>query len=273
MDKLTINHNAGFFSNCSIILHNIVSYFNINNKLPNIIDTSFTFNLYKNIENKDITLEYFEDYNKINTDFSNKINYHQDYQFTIYKNLDFYNISPLIKKYFTPSTQILNIIDNITNKYNIDFNNTCVLFYRGNDKATETGLSPYTYYIEIANKILIENPTIKFLIQSDETEFIELLISTFPNNSFYFKDEIRHIKSQITSVDLVYKDLNFIYSKYYLAITIIMSKCKYIVCGSGNCSIWIMLYRGNADNVYQHLNHYHSIDSIYAPYYQNAFVS
>jgi hypothetical protein len=33
-----------------------------------------------------------------------------------------------------------------------------------------------------------------------------------------------------------------------------MSKCKYVVCGSsGNCSIWITFYRGNADNVYQYL--------------------
>ena len=33
--------------------------------------------------------------------------------------------------------------------------------------------------------------------------------------------------------------------KKYLAITIIMSRCKYIICGSGNYDIWIMLYRGN----------------------------
>ena len=33
-----------------------------------------------------------------------------------------------------------------------------------------------------------------------------------------------------------------------------MSKCKYIICGSGNCSIWIMFYRENANNVFQNLN-------------------
>ena len=31
-----------------------------------------------------------------------------------------------------------------------------------------------------------------------------------------------------------------------------MSKCKYVICGSsGNCSLWIALYRGNADNIFQ----------------------
>ena len=53
---------------------------------------------------------------------------------------------------------------------------------------------------------------------------------------------------------MVFYNQNNEFSKYYLAITMIMSECKYVVCGSsGNCSIWIMFYRGNADNVYQFL--------------------
>jgi hypothetical protein len=44
------------------------------------------------------------------------------------------------------------------------------------------------------------------------------------------------------------------YSQFYLAITILMSKCKYIVCGSGNCSLFIVLYRGNSSNVIQFRN-------------------
>jgi hypothetical protein len=99
-----------------------------------------------------------------------------------------------------------------------------------------------------------KNPNIVFLIQSDETEFINYMSEKFPNNSFYFKDEIRHIKKCNSTVDKIMKDKNYEFSKYYLAITIIMSKCKYIVCGTGNCSIWIMLYRGNNNNVYQNLN-------------------
>ena len=50
------------------------------------------------------------------------------------------------------------------------------------------------------------------------------------------------------------KSQNYEFSKKYLAITIIMSKCKYIICGSGNCSKWIMFYRENNKNVIQNLN-------------------
>ena len=108
--------------------------------------------------------------------------------------------------------------------------------------------------IEKANLILEKNPNIQFLIQSDETEFIDTFTKLFPKNSFYFKDEIRIINKCNSTVDKIMKETNYLYSKYYLAITIIMSKCKYIVCGSGNCSIWIMFYRGNSNNIYQNLN-------------------
>jgi hypothetical protein len=140
---------------------------------------------------------------------------------------------------------------NIEQKYNVVYGNICVLFYRGNDKNTETLICEYAEYIEYANKVMNENPNIKFLVQSDETEFIELMMKTYPNNAFYFKDEIRHINKCNSTVDVVFKEQNYEFSKYYLAITIMMSKCKYIICGSGNCSLWIMLYRGNSKNVYQ----------------------
>lgn len=32
-----------------------------------------------------------------------------------------------------------------------------------------------------------------------------------------------------------------------------MSRCKYVICGSGNCDMWIMFYRGNSENVIQNL--------------------
>ena len=139
-------------------------------------------------------------------------------------------------------------------KYNINYENTCVLFYRGNDKNTETPVCSYQEYIYYAQKMININPNIVFLVQSDETEFIQKMISLFPNNTFYMKDEIRHMSKCSNTVDKTMKDEIDKFSKYYLAITIMMSRCKSIVCGSGNCSIWIMFYRGNSNNVYQNLN-------------------
>ena len=247
-------HNYGFFSCCSVKLTNIVDYINKNSKTPDYVDSSAQFAWYKK-KYGDITYEYFDHYDSIeDVSITYPIKYHWDDQFINYSDLDYNNVIPVVKKYFSPSKTITNIIENFEHKYKLVYDNICVLFYRGNDKVQETALCAYDEYLVYTNLIIKSNPNIIFLIQSDETEFIDFIRDRFPNNSFYFKDEIRHMKKCHSTVDKVMNHDNLLFSKYYLAITIIMSKCKYIVCGSGNCSIWIVLYRGNNNNVYQNLN-------------------
>jgi hypothetical protein len=219
------------------------------------VDSSTVFEVYKIDKQQDITFDYFEHYDNVESNMligTTHIDYYQTYQYNNYHLLDYQRITPVVEKYFTPSRLIKYIIENIEQKYRLDYENTCVLFYRGNDKVIETQLCEYSDYVTYAYSILQKNPNIKFLIQSDETEFIEYFTILFPNNSFYFKDEIRHMTKRVDTVDKVFSHQNNMYSKYYLAITIIMSRCEHVVCGSGNCSIWIMLYRGNSHNVYQY---------------------
>jgi hypothetical protein len=204
------------------------------------IDNYFQdFRLLKNIKIKHIT----------------KIDYHHKYQYKNFRELDFNNITPLIKRYFSPCEKIKQLIEEIENKYYIDYENICVLFYRGNDKVTEMFVPSYERYYEEAEKVLELNPSTIFLIQSDETEFIDFFSSKYPDNSFFFKDEIRHMTKRNGSVDKT-KDFDFsgknlYFSQYFLAITIIMSKCKTILCTKGNCPIWIILFRGNCAGVHQ----------------------
>ena len=253
---------TGFFSCCSIKLYLIVEFINLHKKLPTTVDSSKQFIWYKkHNDDGDITYEYFQHPDNIeNIDIDIEFNentlidYHHEHQFQCYYFLDYKNICPIVQKFFSPSQNINMIIQKLESKYNLDYENICALFYRGNDKNTETKICDYDEYIKNANLIINKNPNIQFLVQSDETEFIELMIKTFPSNSFYFNDEIRHIHKCNSTVDILFKQHNFLYSKYYLAITIIMSKAKYIVCGSGNCSIWILFYRENAKNVFQNLN-------------------
>ena len=251
---LILHQGGGFFSNCTLRLFDIILYFNTTKKLPMFIDGSKQFELYKCGTNKnDITYEYFTNDMDTNIIYSDKIDFYEQYQYINYNNLNFNGLSLFIKKYFSPSKQIIQLCEFIKKKYSIyTYNNICVLFYRGNDKATERILPNYNEFIKKATSLYEKNNNIKFLIQSDEIEFINSMTSKFPNNTFYFEEEIRTInKNNYLSVDLVNKESNFIYSKYYLAITIIMSQCKNIICTTGNCSLWITLFRGNADNVHQ----------------------
>jgi len=252
---IVVTHNAGFFSCCSVKLYEIIQYFNCNKKIPKTVDSSKQFAWYKT-NDIDVTYDYFKHYDNVDIEicYNDNIDYHHDYQFAKYENIDYDNICKFVKKYFTLSDAIANMTETIIHKYNIDYANTCVLFYRGNDKIRETTICGYDEYIEKAKFILDKNPNIKFLLQSDETEFIETFTALFPSNSYYFQDEIRHMKKCNNTVDMTMRDDIVNMSKQYLAITYIMSQCKYIVCGSGNCSIWILFYRENAKNVYQNLN-------------------
>lgn len=251
---LKIKHNCGFFSCCSVKLDNIVSYVNSEHVLPEQVDSSEQFKWYKPDANKDITYDYFEHYDNVNIKVQHPIDFKEHYQYFNYSKLHYTSILPLVQKYFSPSLVIQSTIRTIEQKYNLIYENTCVLFYRGNDKNRETNICGYHEYLKYANEIIKHQPNILFLIQSDETEFIEFITEHLPHHSFYFKDEIRHMKKCNNTVDKTMTENIEQYSKNYLAITIVMSKCKYIICGSGNCSIWIMFYRGNIKNVIQNLN-------------------
>jgi hypothetical protein len=246
---LTLSHKVGFFSTCSMILHNIVEYANKYKVLPEALDTIRVFDWYKpeGAETTSIMSEYFQE---SNTPIKYKrLEFAHWFQYAKYTSLEYTALAPYIQKYFSPSPNILSTLHTIEDKYSIDYSNTCVLFHRGNDKATETPSAPYSWYLDTVKVLQTQNPNLRFLIQSDETEFIEIM-SRLPN-SFYCKDEIRHIHQSLTTVDILFKKDNNTFSKYFLALILIMSKCKYVVCGTGNCSMWICLYRGNADGVYQ----------------------
>ena len=58
---IKITHNFGFFSCCSVKLSNIVNFINVKKKIPNIVDSSEQFKLYKKDSDmkRDITFDYF----------------------------------------------------------------------------------------------------------------------------------------------------------------------------------------------------------------------
>jgi hypothetical protein len=258
MKTLCITHNAGFFSCCSVKLDNITNFYNLHRALPDVVDSSTQFAWYKQPGEGDVTYKYFEHPDHVTTSLPTlsatcpSIPYHHVYQFMEYHRLKYSLIVPLVQKYFTPSLEIREMIQRLEEKYQLDYSNLGVLFYRGNDKVTETPLCAYEEYLTYAKQILEKHPEMRFLIQSDETEFIQLMEKEIPNLVVFY-DEIRHMPKQNSTVDILMKDNIGLFSKYYLAITIIMSKCKYVVCGSGNCSIWIMLYREHCKGLFQNL--------------------
>ena len=256
MDIVSIHpygNHFGFFSCCSIKLNDIVTFINSNLKLPNSVNSFNLFMLYKNNFNEDITYHFFKHDNDINIDITYPINYHHSNQFIQYSELDYKNINPLIKKYFSPSDFVICRTNDLINKYNIQYDNTLAVYYRGTDKSKETKIASFEEYYEKIKKIIEINPNINILVQTDTSQFIDYinskklknLIIIHENNTSYSNTGIHYEKNTKDN----YNDMFNLYSTF-----LIISKCKYIIFGSGNCSIWIMLYRGHYKNVIQYLN-------------------
>ena len=127
---LVIQPGQGFFSNCTVRLFDIVIYFNSIKKVPLFIDGSKQFELYKHNTNmKDITYEYFQDDLDYKINYIEPIDFRIHYQYIDYNKLNFTDIIPFIKKYFTPNYRIKQIIKYIEKKYEIINYDNNLYFY------------------------------------------------------------------------------------------------------------------------------------------------
>jgi uncharacterized protein YbaA (DUF1428 family) len=256
---LKINHSSGFFSCCTVRLEAILGYFNEHKKVPDGVDSSNQFHHYKpSTSNADITHTFFE--NKyLNIPYESDVRVtstNLEQQFSNYNLLNYKQLKPFVDTYFSVTPLIDETIKKFEDKYHIDPENTCVLFYRGLAKYWETNLATYDDYIKKAEEIRAKHPTMTLLLQSDETEFYMAMKAKFDNVIIF--DEARHISKvhadAIPDVERsLTQDARVEHSVNFLAIVKIMSKCKYVVTYSGNSALWICLFRNNFNGVIQYL--------------------
>jgi hypothetical protein len=260
---LKVTHNAGFFSCCAIRLKDIINFYKENSILP-IVDSSEQFNFYKNIEG-DISNLFFENNN---SDF-NLTDMDYPEQFQDYSLIDFENINLLIDKYFKPSDIINQISEDLIIKYGINPARTIAICFRGNDKQKETNLPSHQDMIEKLTGIKNKFPDYSILVQSDEIEFYEEVIKKFPDIIF-FQEIIKINKNNNLAIQYVVPPEHRLnQALLFLAITLILSKCNKLIINSGNVGLFITLYRGNCNGVYQYLNHKEYIYGDYNPHHAN----
>lgn len=260
---LKVKHNAGFFSCCTIRLFDIIRYFYANRTLPKIVDSCEQYELYKKNQNVDVTFDFFEHYDNKYINISCKsidiclifgLAIQTSYfQFFNYKHIDYQLINSFVEKYFSPSSTIVNIRNELQMKYNIDVNNCVAVYFRGTDKITETQIDSFESYYNQIEKIVSNEKNLQILIQTDTSQFIDYIKSKNLNNLILINENATSYESTgihyEKSPEQNYADIKTLFATFLL-----ISKCKYIICSSGNCSVWIMYFRQNAIGVYQNLN-------------------
>lgn len=241
------NNNGGFFSCCSERLYFIVAYVNRRRKWPLYVDSSNQMQIYKKPGDTDVFSIFFlkEGHCDIVAPVRPVRSGLRDFQYEPFNTINYTLTSSILKTYFRPTQEILDIKERIQEKYDIDPDNTLVAFYRGNDKAREMKLSSKNEFVEYVTNL---NTSMRVWAQSDETSFMTL----FPGALIMDSTDIRHCETANTSVDKVSFQISTQeYAKKFLAIVLLMSECATIVCNSGNCGMWICLFRGSSRGVHQ----------------------
>jgi len=270
--------NAGFFCQCSALFTSIIQYYKENSKWPNKIDCSKQFEIYKPVNKKgqDIFLDIFKTNYQI-TSMNPHAYFHPDFHYGNYWEFGRSNweiFSKPIGRYFNPSDNIQSIIDKFIKKYNINFMNTCAIYYRGTDKSTEQELLSFKYIenrIEAIKKI---NSDIKFLVQSDQEEFIDKIKEKYPDIIFI---EENIMVTGNTGIHNTFKDdENYQILLNFVATMFIMKDCNYIITGSGNCCLWLAFLRSTTFgyvNFFQYKNARETPVDVYEPELNTDYLS
>lgn len=255
---LRVIHNAGFFSCFTIRLMDILKYFNTYKEIPDEVDSSEQFSLFRSHPGENLGEYYFSENKSVDIDFDREIPYRDDcmaIQFAPYGELDHKALAPFIKRYFTPSENVGNKVFDLQKKYQIDPASICGVFYRGNDKIKECDRIPYEVFIEKAREIESMRREVRFLLLPDEIEFEQEFKRHFPYNTITLK-EVGAIGK--TSKEAVFHKTSQSRRKereaYYNAAVYLLAKSAEIITHSGNGGLWAALYRGNSENIHQYFN-------------------
>lgn len=255
---------GGFFYQCAVRLRSLCRFLNTNGRLPNTVDWKNQFSNYKCDKNTDIDPLLFVDHTSIQIETPNPVpvtNKRQNKFYWHHSNystaIPFDLLKPFIKKYFEPSEFVKGLVTDFETEHSIDYSNTIAVYYRGLDKRTEIKSVSYDVFINKAEEILLQNPTVRFLVQTDETEFKDAFFKRFPNNSFC--NERMPTKSYNPDAPLERSGIHFstpiderpLSAAQLLGAVIAMSKCKWVIATTSNVSFWVVLYRGNSDGVFQ----------------------
>lgn len=242
----------GFFSNCNEILRSTISTCVKNNCLFEL-DLSNCWSWYKDNQNDDVYEKFFKPNSK-NFEIiqGNFLTVGQGDQYSNYKLINYDFVNPFVEKYFTLSDEVMFIVDELVVKYNIDFEKTIAVLYRGNNKINETNIPSYENVNTKLSEIKDNYPNHKIIIQSDEQEFCDFMLTH--KNSFVFHESIKTNRSPSSHIIQVVPQGYKVYNaQIFLAIMFIISKCDVVLLNSGNVGMWSCLFRGNAKNVYQYL--------------------
>jgi hypothetical protein len=252
---LYCGHNAGFFSNCSVVLWNLADIQRKQLPLPQRIDFSRAFSSYRNATQREQGTDLYPLFFAADARVTlpagpalPDVKHHG-----LYRWLDYKTYTPWMQRYFAPSPHVQAIAAQLMQKYGIDLAKTIAVVYRGTDKGIEVRLASPAAYLEQARKLLRRHPGYRLLIQTDELAVRTMFTQTLGPDCFFIAEMpvsgggavVHDLDDQALSMD------RSEFGCTLIAVTHLISQCALIVNHTGNMALWICLYRGHAGGLVQ----------------------
>lgn len=258
-DTLRINHNAGFFSCCTIRLEAILDYFRSCQRLPRVVDSSQQFAWYKQNPQDDITSLFFKTREEVAIAWTGipvrTTDVAQEQQFSDYSKLNYAALKPFIDRYFTASDEIQQIANQIEASSPVPLGEVCSILFRGGDKKLETVQPSYAEVLLKAVQLRRRHPQLRFLLQSDEPDFLEYAQRELDGACFNISGAPNDPLLRIS---------------LYLVSLIIIARTRFVISTSGNGEMWVRLFRGHAQGTQQFLAPKEAIYGVRNPSYDPA---
>jgi hypothetical protein len=114
-------------------------------------------------------------------------------------------------------------------------------------------IASYEIFYQQIKSITDKNPSIQIIVQTDTAPFLDYISRKELKNFIVIRENLcSYTDTGVHFERTVEENHDDLYN--LLATFLVLSKCKYFICSSGNCSFWMMFYRGHAKNVFQYLN-------------------
>ena len=266
-NSLRVYHQAGFFSNLTIRLEAIIEYYRLTGTIPDSIDGTAQFELYS--PGIDLVHRLFESRKRIAFVHPSKCptlnNDETEAQYSDYGSLQFSNILPFVRHYFTPSIEVINVAQRLYEGLtsSADINKFIGVIYRGTDKSVETVQPNISSFCEETFQLTRTQSLKKIFLETDEDFVIQTFQERFgPANVLYVPRSRLRDKTNRYSPDI----------EVYLATIFLISRLPAIISTSGNGELWTRLFRESASRTTQFLEHKEFIYGKRNPRYQSSNV-
>jgi hypothetical protein len=245
--QIEITVESGFFALCTHTLLALTQCY------PS--ETYFTVNWPRQNQwrnNDQIGKNLFELYFHPNpaVDLHSLAKVHPTHQSLVYEDLDFEKLNPYIQNYFLPSEIVRAKQEELLRKYNIEYENTIGLCYRGTDKWLEIAQIQPEYYVQEVKRLVAQDPELKVLIQTDQLQIRDRFVRVLGERAFFLSE--LPVSSSPIGIHAMSESergiSNFELGIRLLAAVTILAKCKYTITHTGSIGLWTYLFRGTPRN-------------------------